>query len=353
MRSVTCVRLVFGMATALLLFTACSGAGSKAIAAFGLTSEAQRGAKPFGGGPPPSPGVQASIIATSPWLSHLNSNIPLNIAVLYVSGATCSCVLVYAQRGHDQAPIGMFPGIINPRGLFVGREGELYVANSNAHVVEIFEEGVLKHPVRTLTGTVHPSDVARDEQSGTIYVVNQNDANQGPGDISVYANGSTTPTTYLYTHPNTFIDSIAIDDQNNVFAGYGDPNGVAQIDEFKHGSANPIQLPTMLGYTGGMEGDTTNDLLVADPDFFNGQNAPAADILTVGRRIPEFKFDEIGWPYYVALNKLEYHVFISDARLSQIREYTYPGGVLLDTISKGLENGNYPIGVAVAHPGPP
>jgi len=28
------------------------------------------------------------------------------------------------------------------------------------------------------------------------------------------------------------------------------------------------------------------------------------------------------------------------------------GGDLLDTITKGFENGNYPIGVAVAHPGP-
>jgi hypothetical protein len=352
MRFVTCVRLFVGVATAVSLFTACSGAGSKTMPPVGVTSEVHRGAQPFGFGPPPSPGVQTSIIATSPWLRHLKPSFPLNIAVLYVSGATCSCVLVYAQRGHDQAPIAMFPGIINPRGLFVGREGEVYVANSNAHVVLIFEEGVLKRPARTLTGTVHPSDVVRDEKTGTIYVVNQNDANQGPGDISVYANGSTTPTSYLYTHPNYFIDSIAIDDQYNLYAGYGDTNG-AQIDEFKHGSTNPIQLPTMLGYTGGMEGDGTNDLLVADPDFFNGQNKPAADILTVGRRVPEFQFDQLGWPYYVALNKLEYHVFISDAKLSQIREYTYPGGVLLDTISKGLENGNYPIGVAVAHPGPP
>jgi hypothetical protein len=27
-------------------------------------------------------------------------------------------------------------------------------------------------------------------------------------------------------------------------------------------------------------------------------------------------------------------------------------GVLYDTITKGFENGNYPVGVAVAHPGP-
>jgi hypothetical protein len=353
MRPVTCARFVIGMAAAALLVTACSGNGSKAIPTLVTQSESRRGAQPLDGGPPPSPGVRASIITTSPWLSHLNAYIPRNIALLYVSGATCSCVLIYSQRGHDQAPIGMFTNIINPRGLFVAREGETYIANSNAHVVEIFEEAVTKAPIELLTGTEHPSDVTREGNHGTIYVVNQNDAQGGPGNISVYAHGSTTPTSHLYTHPNTFIDSVALDEQNNLYAGYGDPNGVAQIDEFKHGSTTPIQLPTMIGYTGGMEVDTTHDLLVADPDFFNGQNAPAADILTIGRKNPEFKFDELGWPYYVALNKIEHHVYISDAQLSQIREYTYPGGVLLDTISKGLENGNYPIGVAVAHPGPP
>jgi hypothetical protein len=358
MRTATLIRFIVGLAFSTSLFTACSANGSNAISPVAVTSDAQHGALPFGAGqpfagPPPSPGVQTSIVTMSPWLKHLNSYIPRNIALLYVSGATCSCVLIYSQRGHDQAPIGMFSGIINPRGLFVAREGETYIANSNAHVVEIFEEAVTKAPVETLTGTVHPSDVAREGNHGTIYVVNQNDINGGPGNISVYAPGSTIPTSYLYTHPNTFIDSVALDEKYNIFVGYGDPNGVAQIDEFKHGSTNPIQLPTMLGYTGGMEVDDTHDLLVADPDFFNGQNKPAADILSIGRRIPEFQFDELGWPYYVALNKIEHHVYISDAKLSQIREYTYPGGVLLDTITKGLENGNYPIGVAVAHPGQP
>jgi hypothetical protein len=353
MRSMTVVRMFAGAAIAISLFTACSGAGSRAVAPTGFTSEVHRSAQPSGGGPPPSPGVQGSIVATSPWLTHLNSYIPRNIPLLYVSGATCSCVLIYSQRGHDQAPIGMFTGIINPRGLFVAREGETYIANSNAHVVLIYEEAMTKAPVVTLTGTEHPSDVTREGNHGTIYVVNQNDAQGGPGNISVYAHGSTTPTSHLYTLPNTFIDSVALDEQNNLYAGYGDPIGVAQIDEFKHGSTHPIQLPTMLGYTGGMEVDETHDLLVADPDFFNGQNKPAADILTIGRRKPEFQFDQLGWPYYVALNKVEHHVYISDAYLSQIREYTYPGGVLLDTITKGLENGNYPIGVAVAHPGQP
>src|ERR1700682_5153199 len=134
MRSVTYVRLFAMTATAILLFAACSGAGSKAVPLAGLTSQAQRGAQPFSGGPPPSPGVQGSIVATSPWLKHLNAYIPRNIALLYVSGATCSCVLIYSQRGHDQAPIGMFSGIINPSRLFVAREGETYIANSNAHV---------------------------------------------------------------------------------------------------------------------------------------------------------------------------------------------------------------------------
>jgi hypothetical protein len=352
----TCLGVVLGTAAAISLFAACSGAGSKSIQPGGLTSQAQRGtgfAQPFGGGPQASPGVPSGE-KKNPWLSHLTSNIPLNIALLFVSGANCSCVLVYSQRGTNQAPIGMFQGIVNPRGIFVDKEGEVYIANSNNHEVRVYEEGNLTRPFETLTGTEHPSDVTRDgdDHYGTIYVVNQNDQFQGPGNISVYANGSTTPTSYLYTHANSFIDSIALDSHHNLFAGYGDPTGVAHIDEFKNGSTNPIQLPAQLGYTGGLQVDNTGDLLVADPDFFNGQNAPAADIFEIGKSYPEFKFDEVGWPYYVALNKRERHVYISDAYNLQVREYTYPGGLLLDTITKGFENGNYPIGVAVAHPGP-
>jgi hypothetical protein len=362
MRAVTSLRSIVGIATVISLFTACSGAGSKTMPPVGLTADAVHSGgfeQPLVSEAPASPGVAAPSVGTngrqqSPWLSHLTANIPLNVAVLYVSGANCSCVLVYSQRGHDQAPIGIIRGVINPRGLFVDKEGELYVANSNAHVVMIYEEGQLGKPVETLTGTVHPSDVTRDgdDHYGTIFVVNQNDANQGPGNISVYANGSTTPTSFLYTHANYFIDSVALDAKHNLFAGYGDQNGVAHIDEFKNGSTQPIQLPAALGYTGGMEVDKTHDLLVADPDFFNGQNAPAVDIFAINKMNPEFQFGQEGWPYYVAVTKREQHMYVSDARLLQVREYTYPGGVLLDTITKGFENGNYPIGVAVAHPGP-
>lgn len=354
MRSVTCLRSIVGIATTISLLTACAGAGSKAVPPVGLVSEARGGsAQPFDGGPPASPGVPNGG-PKSRWLSHLTSSIPLNVAVLYVSGATCSCVLVYSQLGKDQAPIGMINGMSDARGLFVDKEGELYVGNSLADTVPIYEEGALRKPVETLTDPgEHPSDITRDgdDNYGTIYVVNQNTDSGGSGSISVYANGSTTPTSYLYTHANTFIDSIALDAEHNLFVGYGDPAGVAQIDEFKKGSTQPIQLPTELGYTGGMQIDITDDLLVADPDFFNGHNAPAVDILAIGRKRPEFKFDELGWPYYVALNKRERHVYVSDAKLSQVREYAYPGGALIDTITKGMENGNYPVGVAVAHPG--
>lgn len=274
--------------------------------------------------------------------------------MLYVSGATCACVLVYLQRGTDQAPVAMLTGMSDARGLFVDEAGDLYVGNSLADTVPIYRAGSLRTPIKTLTDPGnHPSDITREGNHGTIYVVNQNTDGQGPGSISVYAHGSTTPTSYLYTHPNTFLDSIALDAQHNLFAGYGDPEGVAQIDEFQYKSVRPqpIQLPTELGYTGGMEIDDMHHLLVADPDF-NGQNAPAVDILAIEQRVPLFKFDEEGWPYYVALNKIERHVYVSDARLSQVREYTYPGGVLIDTITKGMENGNYPVGVAVAHPAP-
>jgi hypothetical protein len=148
------------------------------------------------------------------------------------------------------------------------------------------------------------------------------------------------------------VDSDTLDAHHNLFVGYGDYNGVNHIDEFKHGSTNPIQLPTVIGYTGGMEIDDTNDIVVADPDFFNGHNKPAVDIFDKGSSSPEFQFDELGWPYYVALNRKERHVFVSDAYYSQIRVYMYPTGLLIDTITKGLENGNYPVGVAVAHPAP-
>jgi len=358
MRPATSFTLVLGAATAVALFTACSGAGSRALPPVGPaepTLVGQSRAQPFTAGPPPSPGALVPVGPRSPWLEHLTANIPLNVAVLYVSGATCACVLVYSQRGTDQAPIGMIGGMSDARGLFVDHEGDLYVGNSLADTVPIYEEGQLTAPVETLTDPGnHPSDIVRDGYfaRSTIYVVNQNTDQQGPGSISVYVNGSTTPSYYLNTHPNTFLDSITLDSQHNLFAGYGDPEGVAHIDEFKKGSRQPIQLPTQLGYTGGMEIDNTDDLLVADPDFFTGQNNPAVDILSIGSPIPEHQFDMEGWPYYVALNKKEYHVYVSDAKMSQIREYKYPEGILIDTITKGLENGNYPVGVAVAHPGP-
>jgi hypothetical protein len=363
MRSTSYASFVLAAATAISLITACSGGGSKAVPPVGLSSAEQRG---FGSGPRlaaplASPGVDALLVGssgpvhgrlTSPWLSHLSANVPKFIPVLYVSGATCACVLVYSQLGHDQAPIGMITGMSDARGLFVCKAGGLFVGNSLADTVPIYSEDNLKSPIKTLQDPGnHPSDIARDTD-GTIYVVNQNTDAGGPGSISVYAHGSKTPTSYLNPHANTFVDSDTLDAHHNLFVGYGDPNGVNHIDEFKHGSTNPIQLHMTPGYTGGMEIDNTNDILVADPDFFNGHNQPAVDIFEKNATSPEFQFDQLGWPYYVALNQHEHHVWVSDAQLSQVREYTYPGGVLIDTITKGMENGNYPVGVAVDHPGP-
>lgn len=348
----------FTTAALLALLAGCSGIGPHAASLSDAQSvsesQSRAGMMRLPGGVMVSPAPRVELLPTKlhalkSWAAPLlNTHIP----VLYVAGATCSCVLVYSQRGTNRSPIGVIGGMSDARGLFVDKEGELYVGNSLAHTVPIYEEAKLLSPVKTLQDPGYfPSDVAVDSD-GTIYVVNQNDENGGPGSLSVYAHGSILPTSHLTPHANTFVDSVALDDHHNVFAGYGDPQGVGRIDEFLAGSTNPIQLVTTVGYTGGMEVDHTGDLLVADPDFFNGCGCPVVDIFDVNIKRAETQFGKRGWPYYVGLNKAEHRLYVTDALNSEVREYSYPAGKLIDTITKGLEGGNYPVGVALAHPGP-
>jgi len=86
-------------------------------------------------------------------------------------------------------------GVINPQGMFVTPNGWLYVANTGANNILVFKKGGL-NPIETLQDpNQYPVDVTVDS-NGTVYASNIFDVFGNPGSVTVWRNGSTTPTAH-------------------------------------------------------------------------------------------------------------------------------------------------------------
>src|SRR5579864_9296346 len=150
-------------------------------------------------------------MAVGPLASQVNARTPL----VYVSDATNNLIDIFDLHGRQVGELTK--GLNAPVGMFVDKQHRLWVANSGANDVLVYERGA-RTPSKTLTqdGQFHPNDVTlcRD---GTAFVANAFNA----GGIAVYPPGKTKPTRYLqpeFSGAGGDEFFVTCDSMGNVFA---------------------------------------------------------------------------------------------------------------------------------------
>ena len=234
MRNATSIGYALGTTAAIALIAGCSGANSQ-IAPTGSSNS-----------------VQSSVVRT-----RGSSLRPL----VYVADYPNNAITVFDRNASVVGKITN--GLYHPVGILVDGSHNIWVVNEHfSNVVEFTRGGTT--PIKTLDDSVElPVDVTICP-NGTIYVSNFDTLNSDSGNISVYANGSTSPTGSL-SYPGEYYNYyLTCDANNNVFTTmYIVATGI--VVEYPGGRQSAAtRLPIYLGLPGGIKIDQAGNLLVGD-----------------------------------------------------------------------------------------
>ena len=280
------------------------------------------------------------------WIAPAAKTTPL----LYVSDGEENLVLIYPATGHNPAPIGQLTGFDIAAGLAVDNAGNLYVADVVNEVVKVFHRGSTS-PFETLNAHGYVYGVAVDN-SGNVYTA-VSTTGSAQGFVGIYPPGATEPASMLTDPSRGFSPvNVALDSHRNLFVAYDasintPPGG---IDEFKAGTTTPrnLGIRTSKGI-GWLTIDQSDNLIVP--------TLSGVRVYPPGSKTPSLSFGagKKYNPTQVALNQSGTLIYVGEGGanppvVNSIRVYTYPGAVLVNTITNGLPSGNpidSVIGVAV------
>jgi ligand-binding sensor domain-containing protein len=147
---------------------------------------------------------------------------PASLAVdkaqnLYVTNALegYNSIAVYAKG--DKIPnFHIRKGIASPSALAIDSENNLYVCNGNAHDVTVYTNGSTS-PSRKLITAAYPSAIVLGK-NGSVYVASYN-ANE----VDIFGPGATNPTVVI---PSAYPSALTVDGQNNLYVANSTGIGV-------------------------------------------------------------------------------------------------------------------------------
>jgi hypothetical protein len=249
---------------------------------------------------------------------------------LYVSDPIANDVVVYNASDARQPIAKITDGINAPAGLAVDRSGNVYVSNTlNNTVTEYRQAG--SSPVKTFSqDLLGPVDAVVDND-GTVYVANFYSYRRA---IVEFRAGSQTPSLEIWNPCSCTPAALALDAQENLYAAYLGPYQDTLVYKYGKGSESGVQLsldfPQIRYESAGMTVDDAGNLLVAN------QSLPGVEVFRQGRGQASTVLAKSGSPQFVQLNATEDDIFVSDTLANDVREYSYPSGKLVNTISSGL-----------------
>lgn len=163
---------------------------------------------------------RAATNCSNGWLSDAARN---GQPLVYISDS--DRIQIVPERPHNGRRVGRITdGISGAQGLWVDRDGSLYVANGGPGTITVYPRGCVT-PSITYTGLPGPKYVVVDH-AGNIFVSNSD------GTVTEFLRGVTSPARTWKT-PGTQADGITLDGQGNVYVTYRRTNeGYGSIEEF-------------------------------------------------------------------------------------------------------------------------
>jgi streptogramin lyase len=203
-----------------------------------------------------------------------NANSGIVTSVLYVSDRGASKIVMFPANTQHAHPIGQITqGIVEPEGIAVDSQGDLYVANGNGGNVLEFTPGG-RRLIRTLSaGLHHPVNVAFDT-AGNLFI-----ADQSPSAIVEYhvRPAGTNPTVIALPNSQYMARGITVDAAGNIFAsmtGISDKvfpliafcPAFSEVYEIPAGTTTPVSLYLRANeQTFGLAVDARGTLYASDP----------------------------------------------------------------------------------------
>jgi len=281
-----------------------------------------------------------------------------NKAGVYVSQFYGSEIGGYkSDNEKNSAPVCEVPSVEDVNGIATDQTGKLYVpqelqsqSGGSYGEITVYAPNCGKH-LKTLTSDDPMLNAAVD--GTTVY--GMDNVGAGPTLVSVYANGSTSPTSFLKgpTSPSGYSTingyAIAVDSQHNVFVSVYAPDSDwnAEVIEFPGGQMPATQLSGTLwidaDFPAGVLVDKQNNLLMVNP-VNNSSVAIYAPPYT-GSAIATIVLN--GAASYCALNHTEKLLYCTDYQYGSVDVYKYPSGLYLYSFTNGLNWNNVPEGIAL------
>jgi len=212
-------------------------------------------------------------------------------------------VSFYPEAGSKKALGNVRDGVFWPWGIYVDKNGTLYVANESPSAVMAYPKGATS-PLTTWSQDLSRSLYPIVDSGGNLWV-----SNAGNGTVVEYLAGSTAAYQVLQT-PGVEADGMDFDAQGDLYVAYrtSNCNTCGSIEEFAPGSTQGLILGMTLNEPQGLIVDNNNNILVVETG-----TTKRIDLFKPGEQTPS---QEVPAPLHSGFNQLaieanESELFIS------------------------------------------
>jgi hypothetical protein len=265
-------------------------------------------------------------------------------AAIIVSDSGTNDVYAYSTKGKLVATL---TGFSEPQGMGGTKAGSFYVANTGDSNILLYSNA-FKKTATLKDPNQYPVGASYDEATGVVGVTNIISTSDGPGSVSFYAAGKTTPCATVSNSDWGRIYFGAFNSRGDLFIDGEDPDGnvlVGKITgECSAKSITTLSVGNTIFFPGGVQVTKQDKIVIDDQEgaAVYTYNPPVKGSL--GQPVATTPLSDVSDPVTFALTNSVKDLWTADAGLAASQEFAYPaGGSAIATIS-GLTE---PIGVVV------
>jgi hypothetical protein len=265
-------------------------------------------------------------------------------AAVVVSDSGTDDVYAYSLSGKLVATI---TGFSEPQGLGADLQGNIYVANTGDSNILIY-----KDDYATLEKTLndpgqYPVDAAYDPTSQVTAVTNIISTSDGPGSVSMYARGSTSPCVTVSSSDFARVYFGAFDDKSQFFVD-GENSSGAVVAGVVVGGCQAKTITTLpysntIDFPGGVTVTKTHEIAIDDQEGA-AIYTYMPSMSSLGAPVATTPLTGASDPVTFSPTRLTATVWTADAGLAASNAYPYPTGGSPKKTVTGFEE---PIGVVV------